>query len=99
MWEWLVICISIAVVAVAFVVLVIYFACALHSLKKLTNHLDRRVHDLDPYFHVLGNVGRKVEKCAEKETERFECKSGPALNALEWALMGLALWQKFKERR
>ncbi len=98
-WEWWVICISVALAALAFVALVVYCACALYSIRKLTKHIDRKIHDLDPYFHVLGSVGKGVEKCAYRERERIETRSDQAVDTLEWALMGLTLWQKFKERK
>ena len=102
-WEYWLIGIGVALVAIAFVVLTVFSIMALISLRKLmrdSNELvvdvEEKVHALDPYFNVVSGVGEALE--------RFSCRkekgcSNKAVDILECALVGLTLWQKIKEKK
>jgi uncharacterized protein YoxC len=110
-WEHWLIGISVVIIAIAFVVLVIFVILALNSMKQMLNDLDQKVRSFDPLFRVLNKAGNVIEKKAEKQlddveeslTREREYKRHNGVNAAievaEWALVGLALWQKIRERR
>lgn len=110
---WL-IAISIGIVALAFVALVVFVILALLSLRQMVNDLDNKVRSFDPLFRVVSKAGSAIEKKASKIRQLSEEVEGSipeerhpqaeravntAMEVAEWALIGLALWQKIKERR
>jgi uncharacterized protein YoxC len=114
-WEHWLIAVSIGIIAIAFVVLVIYVILALLSMKKMVNDFDQKVHSFDPLFRILTKAGTVIEKktdkeLAEVEEEMLRERAAPqpahkrngmhaAIEVAEWALVGLTLWQKIRERR
>ena len=110
-WEHWLIAISIGIAAIAFVALVVFVILALISMKQMLNDIDQKVHSLDPLFRLVSRAGDVIEKKAEKqladvEQKIYEERALPRSNGLntavevaEWALIGLALWQKIKEKR
>lgn len=111
-WENWLLSISAIIVAVAFVVLVIYVIIALLSMKRMVNDIDQKIHSFDPLFRVLNKAGNVIEKKTdqeladveealyrEREPPRRNTGVNSAIEVAEWALIGLSLWQKIKERR
>jgi len=114
-WENWLIAISVGVIAIAFVILVIYVILALLSMKRMVNDLDQKVHALDPLFRVVSKAGNVIEKktdielAAVEEAMLREREPPPpprrngavnaALEVAEWALVGFSLFQKIREKR
>lgn len=120
MENWL-IGIGVLIIALAFVVLVIYLAVALLRLKgtleatqMLLEETQEKVHQLAPLFTVVEELGEIVEKhtsslknvssctcdsCCGRQERKMEEKAHVALDFLDWALVGVSIWQKFRERR
>lgn len=109
-WENWLVAISIGLIAVAFVVLVVFVILALVSMRKTVDDVEHKLHSLDPLFRVVSRAGNVMEKQAEKKladveaeirAESLQTRTGTttAMEVAEWALIGLALWQKIKERR
>lgn len=114
-WEYWLISISIGVVALAFVALVVYLIKMLVSIKGMVDDLDQKVHSFDPYFRLVNKAGNVIEKKAsnikqlseeveeevqyERREKARDTTVNTALEVAEWTLLGLALWQKIKERR
>jgi uncharacterized protein YoxC len=111
--NWLIVA-SICLVALAFVALVIYLILTLLSLRRMVRDLDDKVHSLDPIFRVVAKAGSAIEKKAThmrqlseeiEDSTSYECSRrrdrpvNTAMEVAEWALIGMALWQKIKERR
>lgn len=135
--------ISIAVAAAAFVILVIYLVITLSAIQKTLRNVDqtllktdrllepageevlkllktssqiadftfKKVENLDPLFHSISNVGECVNQATETLKSNFKPKQKPLLieesdelssyklaDWLEWAALGVVLWQKFKQR-
>jgi len=107
--SWI-IAISVIIIAVAFVVLVIFLVMMLVSVKKTVESAERMCRDLhmkvdafDPYFRVITHLGNALEKASisenleERVGARLE-KSGKivdiAIDATNWAMIGLSLWKK-----
>ena len=106
--------ISIGIIALAFVALVVFVILSLLSLRQVVKDLDEKVHSFDPLFRVVTKAGialeRKVtkvkqladeveESVSEKGIHRQDGAVNTAMEVAEWAMIGLALWQKIKERR
>ena len=94
--EYWLIGIAVALVALAFVALTVFSILTLISVRKLTRDIEEKVRALDPYFNVISGVGKTLE--------RFSCRrekgcSNKAVDILECALAGLAVWQKIKENK
>jgi hypothetical protein len=111
-WENWTLAICAIIVAAAFLVLVIYVIIALLSMKRIVNDLDQKIHAFDPLFRILTKAGNVIEKktdqeLAEVEEELYKESEPPrrnggvntAIEVAEWALIGLSLWQKIRERR
>lgn len=71
----------------------------------LIQDIDRKVERLEPCIHLLsltGEVlGRKFASCTCKKqeaAEEEENKTPLAQSLIRWALEGVCLWQKAKER-
>ncbi len=109
-----IISISIGIVALAFVALVIFLGVTLLSLRRTIVDLDDKVHAFDPLFRVVSKTGeaierktshvrqlsREVEESIDDESERRkERVLNTALEVAEWTLVGVALWQKLRERK
>jgi uncharacterized protein YoxC len=107
-WQMWLIAISAGIVAIAFVLLVIYVIRALLTIKSMMNDLDQKVHSFDPLFRVLNRAGSVIEKKADRRLSEAEelaerepyKRSGvhTAMEVAEWALVGVSLWQKLRSR-
>ena|ERR1700722_16737179 len=113
----LIIGLSVGIVALAFVVLVVYLCFVLMSLRKtletsnkllkdtriVIDDLQMKVHAFDPVFRTISSVGSVVEKKVSSATDEIiegeRSKMGMVTDALEWAILGVTLFQKFKEKR
>lgn len=98
-----IIAISAIVTAVAFVVLVVYAITTISFVRKVVEAITR----------VGGAIGKKVCSCAacrgevqekvihakHEVHEHVEAKSNVAADVVEWAVVGLSLWQQFKDKR
>lgn len=86
----------------------------LKTTNEMCVDLEKKIHAFDPVVRVVSEVGSTVEKCVHKikypseETScpcchqtqgKVENRFNTVLEVAEWAVVGLALWQKFKERR
>jgi uncharacterized protein YoxC len=114
-WEYWLIAISIGVFALAFLGLVIFLAITLMSVRATVKNVDHKVHSFDPLFRVVNKAGCAVERKASKvkqlsedveeeivdlaRDKRKERVVNTAMEVAEWALIGLALWQKIKQER
>lgn len=114
-WEAWLIAISIAVVALAFAALVIFLIVTLLSVRSMVKDLDHKVHSFDPLFRVVNKAGDAIERKTsrvkqlsedveeELEEDLRDQRRGSTVNTAmevaEWALIGLALWQKVKVRK
>lgn len=109
------IAVSVGVVAIAFVALIIFVIMTLISLRKMVDDLDTRVRTFDPLLRVVNKAGNAIERKTahikqlsdeiedEEEVVRHESRRGSAVNTAmevaEWALIGMALWDKIKEKK
>lgn len=111
--NWI-ISLSIAIVALAFVALVVFLGITLLSLRKTLSDVDEKIHSLDPLFRVVSKTGDAIEKKAnrvrflaqeveeqleEEVEERNTSKLNTAVEIAQWTLVGVALWQKLRDRR
>ena len=83
-WEGWVIAISIGIVALVFVLLVIFLVITLISLRRtlktvnsICMDLEEKVHAFDPLFNVVSGVGQAVEKtsCMQQLSEEVNRSS------------------------
>lgn len=109
-----IISISVAIVAVALVVLVIFLAAAILSLRRTIADVDDKIQAFEPFFRVVSKTGdvveqkakRSLEHAAEMENEicreaqeRKDRVLNTALEVAQLTLVGVALWQKLRERK
>ncbi len=109
-----IISISVCIVAVAFVALVIFLGVTLLSLRHTISDLDDKIHSFDPIFRVVSKTGDVIEKKTsrmyqiseeaersihDRVEEKRERIMNTALEVAEWTLVGVALWQKIRERK
>ncbi|MCC5832713.1 MAG: hypothetical protein JJU12_06695 [Chlamydiales bacterium] len=112
--EFWIISISIAVVAIAFVALVIFLAVTLLSVRKTVADVDDKIQAFEPFFRIVSKTGDVVEKKAKRSLEhaaemeeemRKEALEqrdrilNTAVEVAQWTLVGVALWQKLRERK
>lgn len=75
----------------------------LEETKDIVDDLQHKIHAFDSLFRAVSNVGGAVEKKVTVATEALEERETSRTNlvtdALEFALLGVTLWQKIKERR
>lgn len=87
----------------------------LKTTNEMCADLEQKIHAFDPVVRVVSEVGSTVEKCVHKikhaadESQpcpcchpnhgKVESRVNTVLEVAEWAVVGLALWQKIKERR
>lgn len=110
---WL-IAVSISVIALAFVALIVFVIMTLISLRKMVDDLDARVRTFDPLLRVVNKAGNAIERKAshmkqlseDVENEEFVHREGrrggavnTAMEVAEWALIGMALWEKIREKK
>ena len=108
---WL-IAVSISIAALAFVALIVFVIMTLISLRKMVDDLDRRVRTFDPLLRVVNKAGNAIERKvshmqqlseeAEEEELVHRGRRGgvnTAMEVAEWALIGMALWQKIREKK
>ncbi len=109
-----IISISIAIVALAFVALVIFLAVTLLSIRRTISDVDNKIQAFEPFFRVISKTGDVVEKKAKRSLEHAEEVEeeiskqavdrndrvlNAALEVAQLTLVGVALWQKFRERK
>lgn len=75
----------------------------LEETKDVVDDLQVKIHAFDSLFRAVSNVGgvveKKVTKAAEEVEEREDRRANLVTDALEFAILGVTLWQKIKERR
>jgi uncharacterized protein YoxC len=109
-----VITVSIGVVALACVALIVYLILALLSVRRMVQDLDEKVRTFDPLFRVVNKAGCAIERkaskikqlseeveeeCVTSHSPRKEGAVNTVMEVAEWALIGMALWQKLRERK
>ena len=111
---WL-IAVSISIIALAFVALIVFVIMTLVSLRKMVDDLDARVRTFDPLLRVVNKAGNAIERKAShikqlsedvEEEEAFVHRErrrtggmNTAMEVAEWALIGMALWEKIREKK
>jgi|GEM_PF-5020931 len=111
-WESWLIAISVVIIALAFTALIVFVIMTLLSLRQMVNDLDEKVRTFDPLFRVVNKAGLAIEKKASKikqlsedveEEEPGELQRNrpvnTAMEVAEWAMIGMALWQKIREKK
>ncbi len=107
--------ISVAVIALAFVALVVFLAITLLSLRRTISDVDDKIQAFDPLFRIVSKTGEAVERKAKRSlkhveeieeeefgeefSERKDRVLNTALEVAQWSLVGVALWQKLRERK
>jgi len=109
-----IISISIGVVALGFIALVIFLGVTLLSLRRTISDVDDKIQAFEPLFRIVSKTGEVVEKKAtrslkhceeeeesvrDEEQERKDRILNTALDVAQWTLVGVALWQKIRERK
>lgn len=83
-----------------------------HSVNEITQDVNRKMKCIDPWFRLISQLGEVAENKAcsftqkgildrfkEKVSENPEAKNFTDSDLIEFALLGLKLWQKFQTRR
>lgn len=107
-WTYWVYGISVGVIALFFMVLVIYLVFALRSLRAaldeaamLIEDLHERIDQFDSYFEVASDFGEEMRR-SRKQRDEEECEGSLAAelvaDALHVGLLGFGLFQKYKKR-
>ncbi len=99
-WIW-VISVSVAAFAVACIILAIYLIFTLIEVRRTLENVNDKVHDLDPLFRIAEGLGKSLEDKVNPEKKEVEVKRAVQMGyeVAEWAILGLTLFQKIKERR
>ncbi len=75
----------------------------LRDTRVVVDDLQVKIHAFDSLFRAISNVGGVVEKkvahATDEIVEQEKGKMGIITDALEWAILGVTLWQKVKERK
>lgn len=84
----------------------------LHHTNEILVDIHHKMKHLDPLFRALSNIGEEVEcKTAIAKEKSFfsffktkssawnELEENKVVECLEWALVGINLWKKFKKGR
>jgi uncharacterized protein YoxC len=86
----------------------------IHTINAISADVYGKLRSLDPLFRSLHNVGEGVENKTksfkektfwvpgrEKLRDEFQDEDdhGTASDLLDWALLGVNIWQKFKKKR
>ncbi|MEZ5315039.1 MAG: DUF948 domain-containing protein [Chlamydiales bacterium] len=106
----LIISISVAIVACAFIAIVIFLAIILLSLRRTILDMDDKIQAFAPLARFIFKIGDLVEKkekgMSESEDEiskkAFKKKDrclDAVIEVVRWALVGVAIWQKLKEKK
>lgn len=111
--SWI-ISISVGIVALSFVALVIFLGITLLSVRRTIEDVDDKLHSFDPLFRIVSKTSGAIEKktcraielaeeeeeaLIDEEQERKARVLNKALEVAEWTLVGVALWQKLRERK
>lgn len=107
--------VSIAVAVLAFVALVVFLIIVLLDVRQTLKRVNQTLDPLACLAGKVENtleqrpgcehkavkqLAQEVDLAIEKERrERIECVVDTAFDVTQWALVGLALWKKIKERR
>lgn len=112
--EYWIIAISIGIVALAFLALVVFLVVTLLSLRRTIVNLDNKIHAFDPLFRIVNKTGEVIERktnhiaqlsheieesAIEAERHHKDRILNTAMEVAEWTLVGVALWQKIRERK
>lgn len=82
----------------------------LETMHEICEGLEDKIHAFDPLLRTVVEVGELIEKKAnyaihhaEEVIHEKKCQTHRVVNTsmevAEWALLGLSLWQKIKDRR
>jgi uncharacterized protein YoxC len=86
----------------------------IHHARELSADVHTKIESLNPLFQSVANVGSALERVTTPlnqgaapviSVNEFEAEAGPTsqsdtvVEVIEWAALGLDLWQKFKKRR
>ncbi len=126
--EWI-IGISVAIVALAFLALVIYLIRTLIAVKNsleetekllfesrvLIVDVETKLKALNPLFHLVEHLGETKKKdlgatihhlsdevhesIREEKEQLIQRTTRTIMDVLEWGLVGVTLWKKFKGRK
>lgn len=112
---WLLGLIAVIIFAVFVVCVLVMLHRMVRKTERLIDDLEIRLRTLDPLLRVINQVGEVVERHAEavrrlnEVTEGFvrECKqeSEPkgkmdiVSDLLQWGLLGVSVWNKFRQER
>jgi len=85
---------------------------AILPLKAISMDLTQKMNYLNPLFRAVSNLGEglEVKTAALKEQHNWNCVSEKIIaekeksddtvaDLIEWAVLGVSIWQKFKRRR
>lgn len=80
--------------------------------NEISANTVEKMKQLNPFFRAIANIGEEIEYKTAQSKETLLCrhlrsKSYGASEAresqlaelIEWGLLGVSIWQKFKERR
>jgi uncharacterized protein YoxC len=97
--------ISVAIIALAFVILVIFLILTLISLRKTLDDLKEKSQKLDGLFNTIGHVGDYLDKSTEPLEQcdsLYELCHETEEKDIDWvglAAAGLLIWHKLQKRR
>ena len=109
-----VIALMFVVLSVFLVILLVSLRRTVKTANSICTDLEGKIHAFDPVFNVVSGIGHAVEKrtacvrqlskeveesVVQEKQEREAGVLNTALEVAEWTLIGMALWQKIKERR
>jgi uncharacterized protein YoxC len=84
----------------------------MHHTNEISAEILTKMKHLDPFFRAAANIGEELE-CktyfykenafckfiSSKFRPTDECKENTVVECIEWALVGINLWKKLKQRR
>ncbi len=86
----------------------------LKDSDEVVRGVERKLHAVDPLFKAVADMGSILEKhtCCikhhaeanlekelEQKYEKVNERANIVTDVIEWSLLGVSLWQKFKEKR
>lgn len=109
--ENLIIAISLGIIAIMFITLAIFAIVTLLAIRKVIINVNDKIHSFDRFFRNFERNDsdseervccRRCHNSSEKEEffdHRKERILNTALEVADWAILGIALWQRLKERK
>lgn len=71
----------------------------INNINAITDSVNHKMKCLDPLFHTFSNLGEGFEKRTLKYRKREEdSKMDQMVNMLDFAIKGVSLWNKMKDR-